>query len=1006
MPPNRENDSDRDNDSNRDNDSDTLHVTPQSNVAQPEDELFEQNWQPLKSLRNKHATNLIIGFLNINSVRNKYLNLCDIFSQGLVDCFSVIESKLDDSFPDAQFTPSGFSLLRQDYSDTSGGIMTFTRSDIPHSRRLDIEINNENIQSLCLELLINKEKWIINSVYRLPSADPQQFWSCMHKMADNMLANSSTIILMGDVNINALCESKAKQINDFTESFSLSQAIRSPTCRKGTPSLIDHLYTNRPKRLSSVLNFDCGLSDYHNVIAVSTKISFPKRPPVVKYYRSFKKFDEKAFLSDIQNAPFQVVDIFTDINDAYWAFDYLLRDVVDQHAPLKKKFIKHTNAPFMNSALRKCMYQKRVAHNKARRDPQNSKKWEDFRVKRNKFVSLKRESMKTYFKERCADGPQSKKLWTTLRPYFSNKNSANECLALRENEEIITSPNSIADVFGNYFSSITDSIGMNENFVGNTDLTSRISVFEEHPSVSLIRQENSDRFFTFRAVTAKDVARTLRNINPKKATGFDQFPPKLLKIASAELTLPITSLVNSIITAKTFPSDFKKAEISPIFKSKDKYDKCNFRPISVLPSLSIITERLINAQIQTFSDDVLHVNISAYRKSYNTQCVAIKAIEDWKLSLDMGQYTAAISTDLSKAFDVLPHGLLLAKLSAYGFDIDSLKLLNNYLSDRKQRVKVNDSKSQWYSIKKGVPQGSVLGPTLFNLFINDIFSFIDNCRLYNYADDNVLSFASSSLSVLKCTLEDDVQNILNWFSRNGMKANPEKFQLVSFGNTLTSIQARNVVISGQDVIKYLGIHVDNKLTFHDHIVKLCSKASKQVNALMRLSHLLDYDTKYLLYKSFICANFDYCPVIWSLCYKSDLSKVCKLQTRALRFVTCDFVSSSDDLLVKCNSQNVTSTCILKIAVEMFKIVKGISPDYLCKLFTPSQNSYSLRNQNPLQLKQPNSTRYGKLSFSFIGVKLWNHLPGYIKEAESLNDFKKLLNEWVPPENVWFYVNRF
>jgi hypothetical protein len=523
----------------------------------------------------------------------------------------------------------------------------------------------------------------------------------------------------------------------------------------------------------------------------------------------------------------------------------------------------------------------------------------------------------------------------------------------------------------------------------------------------MIRQKTNINDSTFKLTCTRDsdVMKIIKTLNPNKATGHDSFPPKLLKISGPAIVNVITCLFNRIVNNKLFPSEMKKAEVSPIFKSADKYEKTNYRPISILPSLNTVFEKLINSQLQCFSDIIFNDKICAHRKCHSTQSVILKAVEDWKSFLDKHEHVAAVSTDLSKAFDVLPHGLLLAKLKAYGFDNDTLVIFHDYLSNRSQRIKISNTRSDWCKIKKGVPQGSVLGPVLFNLFINDIFYFVNNCCMYNYADDNVISYHATSIDDLKSVLESNLLNLLDWFSSNGLKANPSKFQLISFGNTdIGSVTVGDSVIEQQSCIKYLGVLIDKKLSFSDQVNNVCTKASRQVNALMRLSNLLDQNTKLLLYNAFISANYEYCSIIWSLCNKNLLKKLCKIQHRALRFVSNNYQAEYKDLLTDSNSSCITIMFIRKIAIEMYKVAHNLLPPFVGALFNFCNSNFTLRSQNNFILKAPNTTKYGKLSFIYVGVKIWNKLPKSLKEADSLSAFKVLIKNFNFQADIWSYVN--
>ena len=213
------------------------------------------------------------------------------------------------------------------------------------------------------------------------------------------------------------------------------------------------------------------------------------------------------------------------------------------------------------------------------------------------------------------------------------------------------------------------------------------------------------------------------------------------------------------------------------------------------------------------------------------------------------------------AFDSLPHSLLISKLNAYGLSISACNLMASYLQDRKQRVKLGPVRSTWSNLTKGVPQGSILGPVLFNVFMNDLFYFIKKCSLYNYADDNSMSNASAKIDEVMLNLKLDSKIAITWFIDNGMEPHPEKFQFMVMSNNVIDTHTLELDdttrLRSQSDVVLLGIKIDDKLTFAKHVSVICTKASKQLNAFTRISKFLSYDSKKLVINSFINSNFRY-----------------------------------------------------------------------------------------------------------------------------------------------------
>ena len=435
----------------------------------------------------------------------------------------------------------------------------------------------------------------------------------------------------------------------------------------------------------------------------------------------------------------------------------------------------------------------------------------------------------------------------------------------------------------------------------------------------------------------------------------------------------------------------------PLFKKKDPLNKENFRPVSLLPVISKIYERNMHDQLSDHLDSCFHPFPAGFGKGFGCQSTLLRLLEDWRKALDNHEYVVAILMDLSKAFDCLPHGLLIAKLKAYGLSEEAVKLLDSYLEDRSQQIRLGAHTSSWEKLLKGVPQGFILGPLLFNVFIDDIFYFIVQCILYNYAYDNTLSFIHKDLTTLKTVLEQESNNLISWFVKKFMKANPDKFQAICVGkkaqDNIESFQIGQTNIKCEENVTLLGKNIDFMLKFDDYISEICKKASKQLAVLKRLGSFLTKQGKLVIYNSFIASNFSYCPLAWHFCSASSTNKLEKIQERALRFIHNDLTSSLSALLLSTNTQPLHIRRLKQMACEVFKIVNNMSPSYISDLVKIKSSVYDFMGEKKADVPRVNTTRYGLRSFRSEAARVWNSLPNEVRLVESYPQFRRMVHAW-------------
>ena len=493
---------------------------------------------------------------------------------------------------------------------------------------------------------------------------------------------------------------------------------------------------------------------------------------------------------------------------------------------------------------------------------------------------------------------------------------------------------------------------------------------------------------------------TLEKLNERKATGYDGIPPKIMKIGAAQLSSSLAILFNSCINNRKWPSQWKRGEWIPTFKRDDAQAINNYRPITVLPCVDKVFEQLLGKQISDKFESQLADCQSAYRKYRSCETTLVGLVEDWKKSKDEGLSVGILSTDMSKAFDSVHRPLLLSKLKSYGFNDSFVNMLNSYLSDRYNRVRLGSSvTSGWKSVVRGCPQGSSLGPLIWNIFQNDLVYNID-ANISMYADDHQIYQTGKGISTVHTKLEESASSATDWYENNLLEGNLKKYQTMFIQNKYghkkeqfsctehnTNLNLNGKIIRTSDSLKILGVTIDNKLNFNEHINDVCNKASQRVGVIMRLRNLIPTTAKLVLFKSAILPYLTYCHLVWHFCRASDTRRLERIQERGLRAVYKDTKSSYHQLLNRANLPTLLNRRLQDICVLMYKVKHTkMCSEAITNIFKPRDSCYSLRNSDFL-LPRFNTVSFGKHSLRYLGPILWSKLDKNDKTCKSLSDFR-------------------
>ena len=552
-------------------------------------------------------------------------------------------------------------------------------------------------------------------------------------------------------------------LSEFLTNYDCKNLVKDKTCFKNPeyPRCIDFFITNSIMSFQNTTAVATGLSDFHKMIVTVCKNSFPKSKPKEIIYRNYKNFDTDAFQCELKLK-------LQSINN-YETFESVFLSVLNKHAPLKKKFVRGNPAPYMTKQLRKATMRRSELESKYLKNRTVDNKTK-FKKQKNYCSKLyKKERRKFYSDLELNKITDNKQFWKTIKPLLSDKCTQSSTISLVDNINVISDDSELAKTFNSYFEKAVTNLGIKEYESPDTnpgsasqdDVDIAISKYKNHPSIKMINENVSfESRFSFKDISEPDILKEISNLNSKKVGTLGNIPTKVLKESSNACNTVLRDIWNfEILRKQNFPQNLKLADITPVYKKKDPTLTENYRPVSVLPSVSKIFERIIQKQCSSFIDNFLSPYLCGYRKGFNTQYALLSRIEKWKKTLGN---TGAVLMDLSKAFDTINHELLIAKLNAYGFSKDALKLIFSYMSDRWQRIKINKSFSSWSALLQGIPQGSVLGPILFNIYLNDLFYFL-SCDVWNFADDTTPYVCNKNLEYVLTKLEEHSDIAIKWF---------------------------------------------------------------------------------------------------------------------------------------------------------------------------------------------------------------------------------------------------
>ena len=885
----------------------------------------------------------------------------------------------------------------------------YISSSLNYTLKPDLSLNVEHVEDIWVEIYpeYSSKPIIVGGVYFHPHSSHKAFQDKIEQLMEKINATKQTFYVLGDFNINYL--SNLQTVVDYKHSLESLGVINLITCPtrfmvNQTPSLLDHIYCNKPSAgiNSGTIAYD--ISD-HNIVftysqANNLKINHkPHLPSVFK--RNFSNFNEENFLLMLESELLKLQKYCSPVLDIQIKFSNFVDSFVkclDVHAPMQKLSRKQTKfyfKPWLTKDIQKHIKIKNDLYKISSKHSHSETYYNKYK-EYNKFLNkLKDQSKQNYYKSKFDKHQRDiKHTWKTINSIIRKQkpSSTVQSVASPLENVLITNPKGIANCFNDYFSTV------------GANLSSAIKPIKTKSSPLICTSQNCSSIF-LNPVCSKDVIKEIELLDNNKCDDTYDISVYILKLSRHLIASILSNLFNQCLEIGVYPTVLKMAKVIPVHKNGDKFSASNYRPISILPHFSKIFEKLLQMDLVKFltKNNIISACQYGFQENKSTNDALADLCNHLQNQKAINKTTCGIFIDLKKAFDTVDHAILKKKLYHYGIRGVPFNLFSDYLSNRHQFVYVNTVKSDSTLISTGVPQGSVLGPVLFLIYINDLPK-ATNLKTLLFADDTALFASEKNPALLKQIIATEINNIEKWLSINKLTLNLKKSCYVMFSkNKKTDIKnmvsVGGICLAQKAFTKYLGIQIDSLLNWKPHIETLTSSISKSVGILYKLK---DYTSKSILkmvYQALIKSKLQCGIVLWGNSNKSTLDRLNKLHNRALRCITGLPFRTSIVKLYK-------NAAVLQInELYKFEMLK-----YMNKLHTTlritnhSEGNVSLVNSvhkyNTRQAHNKNFFVSNVLTSNcsnglFVnGSKFWNQLPQTIKNEMRLRQFNKLVLDYL------------
>ncbi len=940
-----------------------------------------QKKHPVSARRDKPLKMLNINF---QSVCNKIPQFQALLETENPDIVVGTETWLHGSILTSEFLPEGYQIFRNDRETSGGGVFLAFKSNLIAKEEIDLQTNCESIwASMHIK---GRPALYVGAFYRKHFGNTTLDQNYIKELdtALSKIPPNCQVLLAGDFNLPDVMWEKnyfppggrypavSKQVIDLTQNYNLHQIVTKPTRAN---NILDLVFTNVPTLVQSV-DVIPGVSDHDGIVSADFLISSRRIKQPRRKIFLYKKGDFNKINEDIVNYSETVTQEVYDnssANDLWLGLKDNLLSTMNRHIP--SKMIKpNTNLPWFKQSHKRTIRRKHRAYNRARRTGLDSD-WENFKgIRRSSDRELRR-ARSDYLHEvgENLTSSNTKPFWSYVK---SLRQSSTGVSALNTANGIATTALEKANALNNKFQSIfTNEDCQNLPSVDN-------GTVPQMPTIN---------------VTTEGVVKLLKDLKPHKAPGPDNITPKVLKECAESIAPPLRQVFQKSLSTGELPEDWLTANVSPIFKKGDRSDPSNYRPVSLTSIPCKILEHIIHSNMMTHFEthNLLNNEQHGFRRGRSCETQLALTVHDLAQILDNQGQADVIIMDFSKAFDLVPHQRLLLKLKEAGITGSLHMWISNFLTKRSQQVVLEGISSSSINVTSGVPQGTVLGPLLFILYLNDLPNGISS-QVRLLADDCIL-YREINTDEDRQSLQNDINILCKWESCWQMKFNVAKCYAMHVTHKKSPIQSTYFMNKKPlETVKshtYLGVELNHKLNWTDHITTTVSKANRVLGLLRRNLYSCSSEVKEAAYNTLVRPKLEYCSSIWDPYQQDHKNRLEAVQRRAARFICKDYrrKSSVSSMISKLGWKSLEERRAISRLTLLYKSINHIVAVDTDHLQTKS-GGISTRKSSSISFHHPVSKK-DCLKYSFIPKTTveWNLLPASIRESTSVEAFKTKLN---------------